>query len=86
MLANDPKVESELLADGGSQLVGRLLTTKDPATVADIAFTTILNRQPDAEERATVIEYLNERRDRTPQAVRQVVWSLLTGSELRFNY
>lgn len=86
MLTNDPRVESDLLAEGSDRLVSRLLKTANPATATELAFTTILNRAPDDEERATVTGYLNERRDRMPQAVRQIVWSLLTGSEMRFNY
>lgn len=88
LLANDPRVEKDLLSDVSERLVGRVIATaaKDPAVAAETAFTTVLNRKPDAAERDTVVGYLNERRDRTPQAVRQIVWSLLTGSELRFNY
>ena len=37
-------------------------------------------------ERKVIVEYLTERKDRSVEAARQVVWSLLTGSEFRFNY
>ena len=86
LLANDPKVEAELLSEGNDRLVGRMLAVKDPTAAVEAAFTAVLNRKPDAEERASVIEYLTERKDRAPQAARQVVWTLLTGSEMRFNY
>ena len=34
----------------------------------------------------TLVDYLKSRSDRPQDAVRQLVWSLLTSSEMRFNY
>jgi hypothetical protein len=31
-------------------------------------------------------EYLGRRTDRQPEAYRQVIWALVSGSEFRFNY
>jgi hypothetical protein len=85
-LANDPRVLSDFLADTGDRIVGRMKQLADPAKQADCAVTTILGRPADAEERKLIVEYLSGRGDRSVEAAQQVVWSLLTGSEFRFNY
>ena len=85
-LANDPRVLSDFLSDAGDRIVGRLKQLGDPAKQADCAISTVLGRPAEAEERKVIVEYLTERKDRSVEAARQVVWSLLTGSEFRFNY
>jgi hypothetical protein len=86
LLANDPKVQSDLLSDADGRLVGGLKSLDDAGEIVEIAFETVLNRRPDDEEQKLFVDYLDERRDRKIEAIRQIVWSLLTGSEFRFNY
>jgi hypothetical protein len=86
LLANDPRVEADFLGEGSDRIVGRLKQLKTPDEQVTAAFAAALGRKPDAEERTVLIEYLNERKDRPLEAVRQMVWSLVTGGEMRFNY
>mgnify|MGYP007023762907 CR=1 FL=1 len=39
-----------------------------------------------ADEKKVIVEYLDSRKDDSPAAIKQVVWALLTGPELRFNH
>ena len=86
LLANDARVWSEFLSDAGDRLVGRMKTIKEPRGQAALALTTVLARPADAEETQLLADYLAARKDRPLEATRQVVWSLLTSSEFRFNY
>jgi hypothetical protein len=81
--SNSPEMQKAYL-DGG--LLRRLEQIKDPAQVAETAVWNVLSRAPTKEERQLLAEYLANRGDRPKQARRQVVWSLMTGSEFRFNY
>ncbi|MBL8827608.1 MAG: DUF1549 domain-containing protein [Planctomycetaceae bacterium] len=86
MMANDTRVMSEFLGDGGNQLVGRLKAIDNAEQQVECAVSTVLGRLPEAEERQAITGYLLSRKDRSIDALRQVVWSLITGSEFRFNY
>ncbi len=86
MMANDNRVVNEFLGDGGNQLVGRLKAIDNVEQQVECAVTTVLGRMPEAEERQAIAGYLLSRKDRSVDALRQVVWSLITGSEFRFNY
>jgi len=86
LLANDPKMEADFLSDGSERLVGRLKTLKTPDEQVTAAYSAMFGRSPDEDERALLVEYLTARQDRPLDATRQMVWSLLTGGELRFNY
>jgi hypothetical protein len=46
----------------------------------------VFSRQPDPEEVTAISQYLDARADRAPVAWQQVVWSMLTSSESRFNH
>ncbi len=86
MMNNDPRIQAELLSDGGDRLVGRLKQINDPRLQAETALRTVLGRPADPEELQLLTDYLAARRDRSLDGVRQIVWSLVTGSEFRFNY
>lgn len=86
LLANDARIYSEFLSDAGDRLVGRMKTLNTPHEQAELAITTVLGRPADAEETKLLAEYMTGRKDRALEAARQVVWSLLTSSEFRFNY
>jgi hypothetical protein len=85
LLSNGPPL-GDLLADGEGRLVGRLARMTDRRELIDLAVRNILARPPDDEEIALLEGYLAARADRPVEACRQLVWSLLTGSEFRFNY
>jgi hypothetical protein len=77
---------ADLLADGPDRLVARLARVEDRRERIDLAVRNILSRPPDDDEVALLDAYLAGREDRPVEACRQLVWSLLTGSEFRFNY
>lgn len=86
LLANSDRMAGDFLSDASDRLVGRMKTMTDPQTQADCAISTVFGRPADAEERQMIAAYLTERKDRSLDALKQVVWSLLTSSEFRFNY
>jgi hypothetical protein len=86
LLLSNGAALSDLLADGGDRLVGRLAKTGDRRELVDLAVRNILSRAAEAEEAAALEAYLADRADRPVEGCRQLVWSLLTGSEFRFNY
>ena len=45
-----------------------------------------LNQTETKDEKKVIVEYLDSRKDDSPAAIKQVVWALLTGPELRFNH
>ena len=86
LFSNSQQIENDLLNPGGDRLIGHLKTIEDAAASVDAAFQAICSRAPDDEERAAITRYLESRADNRDEAMRQVVWALLTGPEIRFNY
>jgi hypothetical protein len=82
-LSNNKQLRNELLGKG---LVERLTQMKDDSAAIDLAFQSVLLRQPDSDERAATLAYVGARSDRRRQAYEQIVWSLLASTEFRFNY
>jgi len=76
----------DLLAEGGDRLIGRLVRMTDRRQQIELAVRNVLSRDPDPEEIALLDAYLAERADRPVEGCRQLLWSLLTSSEFRFNY
>jgi hypothetical protein len=85
LFTNGPALD-ELLANNGDRLVGRLAALSDRRAQVELAVRNVLGRAPDSDEAALLEDYLGERADRPALACRQLVWSLLTGAEFRFNY
>jgi hypothetical protein len=85
-LNNSEKVRNDLLNPTTGRLTKRLLETKDTRAQIQAAWLTILSRQPSVEEANAVAEYLAARKDRLPEAWKQIVWSLMTSAEMRFNH
>ena len=85
LMSNGDKLK-DLLNDGGDRLVARLLQVKDRRERIDLAVRNILSRPADTEEVALLGDYLAAREDRPAEGCRQLVWSLLTGAEFRFNH
>ncbi len=84
--ANGERVQRELLSATGGRLLKRVLDTTDAREQIQLAFLNILSRPPAAEEANAVDDYLTRRKDRLPEAWRQVLWSLMAGGEFRFNH
>ena len=59
---------------------------EDSGAAVTAAFEAVNSRQPTDDERKAIIEYLDSRKDDKSKAMKQVVWALLTGPELRFNH
>lgn len=86
LFSNSERIAKDLLRDGNDRLVGKLATITDHRAVAETAIWSVFGRPPAEEEVATLADYLAQRADRLPEARRQLVWSLLTSGEFRFNY
>ena len=63
-----------------------LLDLKNNRELATAAVWNVLSRPPEPRELQVLADYLDKRSDRPTEAVRQVVWSLLTSTEFRFNH
>ena len=85
LLNNSQRLMDELLQDSDGSLVGQLHSLNDNRELIEAAFWNVLVRPPDAEETNMFDAYLKQHRDRRA-ACRDLVWSLLASSELRFNY
>ncbi len=69
----------------GGNLTERLSKLEDPQTVAEQLYLSVFTRRPEPDEAARVAEYWKAADDH-PAAAREMVWSLLTSSEFRFNH
>lgn len=76
----------ELLQPKDGNLTAKLLALPTPRDRVLAAFTATLGRAPDAEELSRATAYLNLRAKNPEAATRELVWSLLTGAEFRFNH
>ncbi|MBW3541580.1 MAG: DUF1549 and DUF1553 domain-containing protein [Planctomycetes bacterium] len=83
LFSNGEKISSGYLNGG---LVRRLEQIEDDAAAIETAFQNVLCRPPAEDEAARLGEYVGERKDRRPDALRQVVWALVTSPEFRFNH
>ncbi|MBI1313423.1 DUF1549 domain-containing protein [bacterium] len=84
-LANGSTLTS-WLNPSGDNLTARLQKLEDARALADELYLSILTRQPTAEETASVQQYLQQRADDRPAAVRELAWALLTSVEFRFHH
>jgi hypothetical protein len=46
----------------------------------------VLFRAPQPDEMKALRQYMEQRSDRPTDAIRQVVWAMMTSTEFRFNY
>ena len=84
--SNSPDIARDLLRDDRNLLVGQMKELEDSQAAASLAIRSALGREPAEEEVQWITTYLEARRVQYAEACQQVVWSLLTSSELRFNY
>ncbi len=86
LFSNSKRIEDEFLRDSGDRLIGQLKGLSDEAALFDTLFWAVCSRPPTADERTALAGYLKQRESDRPAALRQIVWALLTGPELRVNY
>lgn len=84
--ANSKRIEDDLVRDGQDRLVGKLKSMTDRRQQIDLAFRNALGRAPGEDEIAASEAFLEQRKDRPVDGIKQFVWSLLTSPEVRFNY
>jgi hypothetical protein len=70
----------------GGNLTERLSKLEDPQAVADELYLSVFTRKPEPDEVAAVAEVWQAPAAERPAAARDMVWSLLTSSEFRFNH
>lgn len=76
----------DLLQPRTGRVVERLNQISDAAKFAEELYLTVLSRRPTADEAADVASYLESRSDRRPQAVANLVWSLMASTEFCLNH
>ncbi len=86
LFSNSPRVQQELLGDGGGTLLGKLKTEKDLDATVKQMVQNVLGRPATAEELKALKGFLETRQDRAAEAQRQLMWALLTSPEFRFNH
>ena len=84
--SNNGSVAGDFLSAGGDRLVGYLKAMENDAEVAAAAFRSVFSRECDAEEQQAIADYLGERKDRREEAIKQVVWAMMSSPEFRFNH
>ena len=85
LMSNSDRL-SELLADGGDRLVGRLSKIKDQREQVALALTSVLSRPAEDEEVTLLAKYLARHKDKASEGYRGLVWALVTSAEFRFNH
>jgi hypothetical protein len=86
LFSNSDRLQRELLGDGRGNLLGKMKESKSPEEAIDLAVRAILSRPAGADEKKELLDYVARRRERLPEAYRQIVWALLSSAEFRFNY
>jgi hypothetical protein len=69
----------------GENLAARLTQSQADAGRVEEAYRTLLGRSPQKTERATMIGWLNESKDRSA-GVSAMLWAIVTSAEFRFNH
>lgn len=73
------------LNPGGGNLTERLSKIEDAGAWAEELYLTVFTRRPTPAEASQVAEYLQAAADDRAAAAREMVWSLVTSAEFRFN-
>lgn len=73
-------------APAAANVTERVVQQTDPKAAAEDLYLTILNRFPDEAEVADVTQYLTAHPEQKAATVQELVWSLLTSAEFRFNH
>lgn len=67
-------------------LVDRLLKLTEPAAIAEELYLSVYTRLPEADEVAAVTEYLKTDTEDRKLILQELVWSMITSVEFRFNH
>jgi len=86
LFSNDDSVRRELLRDSRGSLLGRLNSIEGRDDRVRAAIWAVLSRSAADEEISEIGNYIEKRSDRSDVAWRQVLWALMTSSEMRFNH
>lgn len=81
---NSPQIHAKLEDDGGT-LAKLVKSQPDPEKIAEELYLLTYSRLPTAEERSTIVAYLQKSPNRR-KAVEDVVWSLMNTVEFLFNH
>ena len=74
-------------SDQANHLPAKLATASGVTHQVDLLFQTIFSRHPAMDEEQAILAYLaGDLGDRSKQRVQQVIWSMLTSAEFRFNH
>lgn len=84
--SNSAYIQNEFLRDAGDRIVGELKGITDRPQMVRHAYLNVLSRLPDADDIQVMESYLSARADRPVEACQQMLWSLITSGEFRFNY
>ena len=79
-LSNAPALQEVLRPVPGSTAAS-LAALPDPTTRVREAFLAVYGRSPDAEETAQAAAFLEARSDKPAEAIRDLLWALLTSAE-----
>jgi hypothetical protein len=74
-----------LLEKKDGNLIDRLAKQEKPDAAAEELYLAIFSRRPNEEEQSDVIEYLKANSDRA-QAVKQLVWAMVSSAEFALNH
>ncbi|WP_235908964.1 DUF1549 domain-containing protein [Roseiconus nitratireducens] len=73
-------------SDGDDQLIAGVLACETADERAERLIETAFGRSPTESETSAITAYLDQRSERPEEAVAQIVWSLITSAEFRFNH
>ncbi len=86
LFSNSDRINKDLLSENKNTLVGKLNSLENDQQRIELACWTILSRPPDEQERSILAAYLAARKNRQLEGIQQLVWTLLTSTEFRFNH
>lgn len=83
---NNAHVQNDYLNRGQNRLVGHLAQINDDTQAIQVAYQSVLSRDPSQAEQSSMSDYLQTHADRREPAIGDLVWALLTSPEFRFNH
>ena len=69
-----------------STLARRLSSISEPKALAMELYLSVLTRRPDQAEMSAVEAHLADQKEKRTEAIREMVWGLLTSTEFRFKH
>lgn len=79
-LSHSPAVE-QLLKPTPGGAIEKITALSDKSAQIQAAFKCVYDRSPDAEEATVSLEFLSQRKDRSNEAIRDLLWALMTSAE-----